>query len=171
MSKNAELKCTWTNCLIWSLISLAVGVGLRMLLWYIIVFMGDSGIYFDKFCYGIVWMLLVSAIFPVLFYIPTYRGYMKRAAIHPDDLYGVAHGKYGRPWILKIILMLLVDALWLIISAIIVYMGYALDVAMEADRICFFTYLGLSGGNIVINIVLFLLGALIFQPNLVSKSK
>lgn len=171
MSKNAQLKCTWTNCMLWSGISLLLGLGLRMLLWYLVVFLGDSSVYFDEFCFGIVWMLLVSAVFPVICYIPTYKGYMNRAAVHPDDLYGVAHGQYGHPWILPLVGLAVLEVVWMGVSATNVYMGYALDLAMEADSVCFFTYLGLCAGNILLDIVFFFLGALIFQPNLVRKSR
>lgn len=171
MSKNAQLKCTWTNCMIWSGISVVLGLGLRILLWYLVVYLGDSAVYFDEFCYGILWMLVLSAVFPVICYIPAYKGYMNRAAIHPDDLYGVAHGQYGRPWILPLIVLIALDVIWLIVSGGSVYLGFALELAMEADSICFFTYLGLSVGNMLINIILFCLGALIFQPNLVRKNR
>ena len=171
MSKSAHLKCTWTNCLIWSGISRALGLVLRILLWYFVVYLGDSSVYFDEFCYGIIWMLSLPAVFSVLCYIPTYKGYMNRAAVHPDDLYGVAHGQYGKPWILTLILLIVLDVIWLIVSALNVYFGFALDLAIEAESICFFTYLGLGAGNMMINIALFCLGSLVFQPNLVRKSR
>lgn len=170
MSKNAQLKCTWTNCIIWSGISVVLGLGLRILLWYLVVYLGDSAVYFDEFCYGILWMLVLSSVFPVICYIPGYKGYMNRAAIHPDDLYGVAHGQYGHPWIGLLIVLIALDVIWLIVSGGNVYLGFALELAMEADSICLFTYLGLSVGNMLINIILFCLGALIFQPNLVRKN-
>lgn len=135
MSKSAHLKCTWTNCLIWSGISLALGLVLRILLWYFVVYLGDSSVYFDEFCYGIIWMLSLPAVFSVLCYIPTYKGYMNRAAVHPDDLYGVAHGQYGKPWILTLILLIVLDVIWLIVSALNVYFGFALDLAIEWKKV------------------------------------
>lgn len=171
MSKSAELKCTWTNCLIWAFTSPILGAAFRGLAWYFVVYLGDANIYFDEFCYGIIWMLLPSIAFPVICNIPAYRGYMKLADAYKGDLPGVAHGRHGKPWILPLIIMLILDVAWLVISSLNVLSGYVLNLSMEADKICFLTYVGLAAGGILFNIVLFWLGIRFFQPNLVRNSR
>lgn len=172
MKRNdAGLKCTWTNGLIWLIVTCIAAFGIRALLWYFLIFLGDADVYFDAFCFGVVPYLMVSAVFPVLFFFFTYRGYMKIAAKHPDDLHGVAHGLHGKPWIVPLILLIVCELVWVAVSTTVVVFGYMLDFMNEYDLLCFSVFLELSGIHFVVDLVLFLVGTFIFQPNLVRYNR
>ena len=170
-TSNAELKCTWTNGGIWIGISAAVSLLLSAALWYFLIYAQDANIFFMGFCMSALAYLLFPAVLMIIWFAMTYQGYMKRAAQHPEDLYGVAHGRYGSPWVLSLILQIVVGLLWIVASLFVIALSNDMTMDYEYDIICFQRYLIVAGIGFVVNLVLFLVGAFCFQPNLVKQKK
>ncbi len=168
---STELKCTWTNALIWALVGTAVSVLIRFVMWFMMVWQGDTSIFSDFFCYASLPMLLASALIPVIFYMVMYRKYMKLAAGHPEDLHGVAIGRHGKPLILPLILMIVFAILWILVTTVIVIISSGLSVFLNPDDMFVTqTFLILSAVNLVLDVVVMLLGNRFFKPNLVQRN-
>lgn len=165
-----DLKCTWTNGLIWAVITAAAAAGIRYALWYFVMWQGDPDIYFDEFATLSCWLLLAAAVFPVLFFLLSYRGYMRLAASHPEDLYGVAHGTYAKPWTLQLILLAVADVAWAFASLIIISLSLGLDLMVENDATAVMTLAALSVAGIVLDVALFGIGNKLFKPDLVRNN-
>lgn len=166
---DTELKCTWTNGLIWAAITAVAAAGIRYMLWYFVMWQGDPNIYFDQFAIISCWVLLVAAVFPILFFLLSYRGYMRRAAKHPEDLHGVAHGTYGKSWRLQLGLLIAANAVWMIAGLITVSLALGLDLTMEADATAVMTLAALFGIGIALDVALFGIGNRLFKPDLVRN--
>lgn len=169
-NNDTELKCTWTNGLIWAAITAVAALGIRYALWYFIMWQGDTNIFFDAFATLSCWLTMVTAIFPVIYYLLSYRGYMRLAAHNPANLHGVAEGKYGRPWVLHLILLLVTDAAWTLASLVTVSLALGMDLSMVNDATAVMTLAALCGIGLALDVILFGLGNKLFKPDLVQNN-
>lgn len=168
-SNNTQLKCTWTNGLIWGGILTVVSLAVRFALWYF-VFYWDAKNYTNEFCDMTRPLMLVPVVIPLLMHLISYRGYMNLAANHPSNLHGVAHGSYGKPWILPMILQLILEIVWIIVCAVIVSISNEMDLMLDADRMIMIVFVALNVVSLVVDLVLFLLGNRLFKPDLVQSN-
>lgn len=170
-NQNTDLKCTWTNGLIWAVITAVAALGIRYALWYFVMWQGDPKIYFDEFASLACALMLVATIFPILFYLLSYWGYMRLAAVHPEDLRGVAMGKHGKPWVPQLILLLVTDFVWTVACLITVSIALGMDLSMRNDMTAVMTLCFLNAGGWVLDLVLFILGNKLLLPDLVNNNK
>lgn len=178
-----KLKCTWTNGLIWSAITLVAGIGLRWLPWNFLINLyirpdNDDYLFTSQLVWTCFGMLCVSAVFAVLMYLVMYRGYMKLAGNYPADLHAVARGKIGKPWILPLIVMLVLDMIWTVVSTLILAniddrmsgFGYLFSKTFDPDGRAVGLILIVFAISVLINVLMFFLGKRFFKPDLVQKN-
>ncbi len=172
MSRNsAELKCTWTNGLIWAAIMSVAAVALRYVLWFFLIWKGDTSVFTDAFCGSSLPLLIASFALAVIMYLIMYRGYMKLAASHPEDLHGVAIDRYGKPALLPLILLAVLEVLWIVVCVVIVWISCQINIFVyENDMTVIITFVALHLVNLLVDLSLCLMGKRFFKPNLVQRS-
>lgn len=178
--QDTQLKCTWTNGLIWSAITIALAAVCRyLLIWYCVpaqtiwVFNGvETVINFTSDFYNQCMVLLMGCIvIPVLTYLLMYRGYMKLAGKNPSDLHLVATDKVGKPWIFALALQIILTVVWSIIGSFLIYLGMETGRGFSMnDRIDIEVFLVMMVVVLVVDIILFVLGKLLFKPDLVQRN-
>lgn len=166
MHQNANLKSSWTNGIIAAAIILVAGIALRYALWYFQIWM-EPDIFSDEFCTNSVAILCVTALFPVIFSLISYNGYVNLAARNPAKLHLVARGDFGRPWILSLVLTLVLEIVWNIVCVVILLIACDLDLSYAEDMQVIMTFVAINGIGLVVDIATFLLGNRFLKPNTV----
>lgn len=176
----AQLKCTWTNGIIWAVIATALGLVCRYLLIYFclpteitLTIRGvEMVVMYTTDFYNACMVLLMSCIaIPVFAYLFMYYRYMKIAGAHPADLHAVATGRYGRPWIPALIIQLVLTVLWTAVGVFSIagflemYNGMSVN-----DRISIEVFLVMMLMVMVFDLLLFFIGKILFKPDLVQKN-
>lgn len=169
--QSAEFYCSWKNGIIWGVIALVAALLVHVGLWYFFLWYQDPNIFQNDVCMLAIAFTILSALFPVGFGLICYQGYRRIAANHPDDLHGVAHGSFGRPWILSLILLGVLEFLWLIISTSILSLGMELSWMEPLEQIVLSHFLTASVIAAIVDVALYLVGAFIFQPNQVREKR
>lgn len=182
MATTKGLKCTWTNGVIWSGIMLAVGVGIRWLLWFLFIFAarpeGMDYLYTESEENIFLGSIIVTCVLAVIFFIINYSGYMRIANRHADSLRDVAHGRYGRPWVLPLILYAVLGFLWsggvifaldLMKPLVIVLVDDEYNEVIS--NIPLYRMVGLATGTFLLDIVMYAVGARYFKPDLVQRNQ
>lgn len=168
--KKAALKNSWTNALIGILLIVLIGAGTRYGVWYRIMWMGDSEIFWDEFAELSMEMLMLSLPLPVISYLLAYGRYRFLAAHHPVDLCGVAKGVYGRPSVIFGVLLFMMEIVALAVIAFAVNACFALELNEAKDRIAFFTMLAIAAGGAVLNLILYSIVVRFLKPKWVQRS-
>ena len=178
-----KLKCTWTNGIIWSAITLVAGIALRWLPWNFLINLyvrpdNDDYLFSGDLVWTCFGLLCVGAVFAVAMYLMSYAGYMKKAGNYPSDLHGVAHGKYGTPWIAPMIIMLVLDVIWTVVGTIVAAVVddrlsgfmYMFSKTFDPDGRAVLLILVVFLVGILVNVLMFFLGNRFFKPDLVQKN-
>lgn len=169
--QSAEFYCSWKNGIIWGVTALAAALLIHVGLWYYFMWYQDADIFQNEVCILAIIFMILTALFPVIFGLISYEGYRRLAATRSTDLNGVAHGRYGRPWILSLILLVALELVWLIISTSILSIGMQLSWLIPIEQIVLSHFLTASVIAAIVDVALYLIGALIFQPNQVRENR
>lgn len=165
--QDATLKCSWKNGIIWAAIMSAAAAGLHYLMWYITIGPLPEEIVRDDAYYMTQVLLIASFLLPVILYLFMYRGYMKIAGRHPHQLAAVARDEHGKPGLWTLIILAVLEVLWAIVTTVIVYVFFDID---AGDMVVIECYAMASVGNLVLDVILFLLGKRFFKPDRVQDN-
>lgn len=173
MSKkdSAEYSCSWKNGILWACISLGAALLIHVAVWNYAMWQNDPDVFYDEFCLAALGLMIVQCLLPVLTGVLSYQGYRRIAANHSIDLHGVAHGSYGRPWIVPGILLIAMEVVWLIISMAVMGLGLELSWTHPTDRIVLSMFLTIYVVSAVVDGALYLVGAFVFKPNQVRAAQ
>lgn len=176
---DTQLKCTWTNGIIWAVITAIAGGLFRNLIVYFCIVdqltleIGGQAVtvFFTSEFYSGCWTLIMGCIFiPLVAYLFMYWRYMKIAGTHPTDLHAVAKGDHGRPWIAALLIQIVLTIVWAVIGAIFIKTAYTTGAMTVNDRVDIEAFLVLMGFVLVFDLLLFFIGKLLFKPDLVQKN-
>lgn len=179
-NQDTQLKCTWTNGIIWAVITLVLGSVFRFALVYIclpaqkVLKIGGQEVtvnFTSEFYNLSMTLMLACVVIPVVAFLFMYFRYMKIASAHPADLHAVAVGRYGRPWIPAMIIQTVLTIAWAVIGAICIATGWTAGFGLTMnDRIDIEAFLVMVLIALVFDLLLFFVGKLKFKPDLVQKN-
>lgn len=172
--EDTQLKCTWTNGLIFSGLCVAVGMGLRALVWWFLVY-NQPDAFPDSVldvCYTLLGMVAVSLLFLIPMYLIMYGTYMRLAGNYPDDLHEVARDKCGaQPALIPAILLIIFDVVWSIIVYVAMNISTFDNTTHNESHYQAMVFIGiLLSVTVVLDVVFFFLGKRFFKPDLVQKN-
>lgn len=164
-NQNTTLKCSWKNGIIWAVITAAAAGGLHWLMWYLTVGGLSQAEAPDEIYYMTQTLLIASFFLPVVAYLIMYKWYMSLAGHNPHQLAAVARN--GKPALWMMILLAVLEILWILVTTVVVYVFFQIDMG---DMLVIEMYLMASGGCLVVDFVLFLLGKRFFKPDRVQEN-
>lgn len=166
---DATFKCSWKNGIIWAVLASVAAVALHCVMWWLTIGPLPETIASDNVYYMTRTLLVASFLLPALMYLLMYHGYTRIAGRNPYDLAAVARDRHGKPAILPLIVLLVLELLWTAVAAVGVYFAYAISINGE-DFVVIECLLTASAGNLVADVILFLLGKRFFKPNQVQAN-
>ena len=178
----AKLKTNWTTGIIFAvailvLSALAVYGGLYFampeeLVVYDAFDQAVSVLFTDDLYFTSMDLMMVSALFPVAAYLWMYGWYGNLAGRNPQNKVAIKKGRYGgtRAWVIPGIVLLVLQAVWAAVSWGMVSFSLNLDTALFEDAIMCRQYFLVYGITVVVELLLYVMGKLLFKPAIVQQA-
>lgn len=156
MASGTEMKMGTKNAVLGTAIICAGSLAVRVISWLLVI-NGNRKIVEDT-KNMILYILLAGALLPIINYLMMYNSYSKKGAHEPMKLRAIAQ---GQSWVLPFAILIIAE----VVLVVVMFAGIAVLDGRFASKAVTCEVIGM-----VVDIVLFLIGKMLFKPDMIQKA-
>jgi hypothetical protein len=117
-------------------------------------------------------LMMVSVVFPAVAYLLMYGWYGSLAGKNPQHRNAIRRGQKGGTlaWVVPAVVLLVLQAVWALVSWGMVAFSLNLDTGLFKDSIMCRQYFLVYGIAVVVQLLLYVVGKLLFKPAIVQQA-